>query len=74
MASGGHDVNHKDVVYDDGSTADILDNAYVVVEMESGARGEDAHLVRVRAGAGAGAGQGELTLTLTIAPAPAPDR
>ena len=72
MASGGHDVNHKDVVYDDGSTADILDNAYVVVEMESGARGEDAHLVRVRSGAGLG--QGEVTLTLTIAPAPAPDR
>jgi len=38
VASGGHDVNHKDVVYADGSTADILDNAYVVVEMESGAR------------------------------------
>ena len=71
MASGGHDVNHKDVVYDDGSTADILDNAYVVVEMESGARGEDAHLVRVRSGAGLG--QGEVTLTLTTAPAPAPD-
>ena len=71
MASGGHDVNHKDVVYDDGSTADILDNAYVVVEMESGARGEDAHLVRVRSGARLG--QGEVTLTLTIAPAPTPD-
>ena len=38
LASGGQDVNHRGVVYDDGTTSDILDNAYVVVEMASGAR------------------------------------
>ena len=38
LASGGQDVNHRGVVYDDGTTSDILDNAYVVVELASGAR------------------------------------
>ena len=37
MASGGQDVNHLDERYD-GRTPDILDNAYVVVEFDSGAR------------------------------------
>ena len=37
MASGGQDVNHLDEIYN-GETPDILDNAYVVVEFESGAR------------------------------------
>jgi predicted dehydrogenase len=37
MASGGHDVNHLDETYD-GRTSDILDNAFVIVEFESGAR------------------------------------
>jgi myo-inositol 2-dehydrogenase/D-chiro-inositol 1-dehydrogenase len=37
-ASGGRDVNHLDERYD-GETPDILDNAYVVVDFESGARG-----------------------------------
>jgi predicted dehydrogenase len=38
MASGAQDVNHLDEVYD-GERADILDNAYVVVEFENGSRG-----------------------------------
>lgn len=37
MASGGQDVNHLDESYD-GEVPDILDNAYVVVEYEGGAR------------------------------------
>jgi predicted dehydrogenase len=37
MASGAQDVNHLDEVYD-GETPDILDNAYVIVEYDSGAR------------------------------------
>ncbi|HCB35001.1 MAG TPA: hypothetical protein DEP66_03185 [Acidimicrobiaceae bacterium] len=37
MASGGQDVNHLDERYD-GRVPDILDNAYVVVELDSGAR------------------------------------
>ncbi len=37
MASGGQDVNHLDELYD-GRTPDILDNAYVAVEFDSGAR------------------------------------
>ncbi|GGE44574.1 Gfo/Idh/MocA family protein [Actibacterium pelagium] len=37
-ASAGVDVNHLDESYD-GKTPDILDNAYVVVDFESGARG-----------------------------------
>ena len=37
MASGGQDVNHLDEDYD-GRTPDILDNAYVIVEYERGAR------------------------------------
>ena len=36
-ASGGMDVNHLDERYD-GETPDILDNAYVVVDFEDGAR------------------------------------
>ena len=36
-ASGGGDVNHLDESYD-GEAPDILDNAYVIVEYESGAR------------------------------------
>jgi predicted dehydrogenase len=36
--SGGRDVNHLDERYD-GETPDILDNAYVVVDFERGARG-----------------------------------
>ena len=38
MASGGQDVNHLDEEYN-GTTPDILDNAYVIVEFESGSRG-----------------------------------
>jgi predicted dehydrogenase len=38
MASGAQDVNHLDEFYD-GRTPDILDNAYVIVEFDSGARG-----------------------------------
>lgn len=37
MASGGQDVNHLDERYD-GAVPDILDNGYVIVEFESGAR------------------------------------
>lgn len=37
MASGAQDVNHLDERYD-GETPDILDNAFVVVEYEGGAR------------------------------------
>jgi predicted dehydrogenase len=37
MASGAQDVNHLDEVYD-GRPADILDNAYVIVEYPSGGR------------------------------------
>ena len=38
MASGGQDVNHLDEKYE-GLTPDILDNAYVIVEFDSGSRG-----------------------------------
>lgn len=38
MASGAQDVNHLDESYD-GETPDILDNAYVIVEFDNGARG-----------------------------------
>jgi len=38
MASGGQDVNHLDEVYD-GEPSDILDNAFVIVEYDNGARG-----------------------------------
>lgn len=37
MASGGQDVNHLDETYD-SVTSDIIDNAYVIVEYDSGAR------------------------------------
>lgn len=37
FASGGADVNHTDETYD-GRTPDILDNAYVIVEFQRGAR------------------------------------
>jgi predicted dehydrogenase len=37
MASGGQSVNHLDEVYDEG-VPDMLDNAYVIVEYDSGAR------------------------------------
>ena len=37
VASGGHDVNHKKEVYD-GQPSDILDNAFVVVDFDNGAR------------------------------------
>ena len=37
MASGAQDVNHLDEVYD-GRPSDILDNAYVIVDYENGAR------------------------------------
>lgn len=37
MASGGQDVNHLDEVYD-GERSDILDNAYVIVEYDTGVR------------------------------------
>jgi predicted dehydrogenase len=36
-ASGNQDVNHLDEVYD-GETSDILDNAFVIVDYEGGAR------------------------------------
>ncbi|XAR70475.1 hypothetical protein NMG60_11027330 [Bertholletia excelsa] len=38
MASGGDDVNHKEEIYD-GKVPDIIDNAYVIVEFDNGARG-----------------------------------
>ncbi|CAA0824404.1 Oxidoreductase family protein [Striga hermonthica] len=38
MASGGIVINHKDEIYD-GKAPDIMDNAYVIVEFENGARG-----------------------------------
>lgn len=38
FASGGQDVNHLDESYD-GRVPDVLDNAYVIVDFESGARG-----------------------------------
>jgi myo-inositol 2-dehydrogenase/D-chiro-inositol 1-dehydrogenase len=38
MASGGQDVNHLDEEYD-GERSDILDNAFVIVEYDNGARG-----------------------------------
>jgi predicted dehydrogenase len=38
MASGAQSVNHLDERYD-GETPDILDNAFVIVEYDSGARG-----------------------------------
>jgi len=38
FASGAQDVNHLEERYD-GRTPDILDNAYVIVDFESGARG-----------------------------------
>ena len=38
FASGDQDVNHLDESYD-GRVPDILDNAYVIVDFESGARG-----------------------------------
>lgn len=37
-ASAGVDVNHLDELYD-GKTPDIIDNAFVIVDFESGARG-----------------------------------
>ncbi len=37
MASGAQDVNHLDEVYD-GEVPDVIDNAYVVVEYDGGAR------------------------------------
>jgi len=37
MASGAHDVNHLDERYDD-ETPDILDNAFVIVDYDGGAR------------------------------------
>ena len=37
MASGGQDVNHLDEVYD-GVASDILDNGYVIVDFDNGAR------------------------------------
>jgi predicted dehydrogenase len=37
LASGGQDVNHLDERYD-GEAPDILDNSYVIVEYEGGAR------------------------------------
>lgn len=37
-ASGGQDVNHLDEVYD-GRRADILDNAYVIIDFANGVRG-----------------------------------
>ena len=37
MASGAQDVNHLDETYD-GQPADVLDNAYVIVEYPGGAR------------------------------------
>jgi myo-inositol 2-dehydrogenase / D-chiro-inositol 1-dehydrogenase len=38
LASGGQDVNHLDEVYD-GERADILDNAFVIVDFANGVRG-----------------------------------
>ncbi len=38
FASGGQSVNHLDEVYD-GRQADLLDNAFVIVDYDSGARG-----------------------------------
>jgi predicted dehydrogenase len=38
FASGGQSVNHLDEVYD-GKRADMLDNAFVIVEYDTGARG-----------------------------------
>ncbi len=38
MASGAQSVNHLDEVYD-GERSDIIDNAYVIVEYDNGARG-----------------------------------
>ncbi|CAK9276465.1 unnamed protein product [Sphagnum jensenii] len=38
MASGAQDINHLDEIYD-GEVPDILDNAYVIVDYENGARG-----------------------------------
>jgi predicted dehydrogenase len=38
LASGGQDVNHLDERYD-GKPADILDNAFVIVEFDDGGRG-----------------------------------
>ena len=38
FASGGMDVNHLDEAYD-GDKPDILDNAFVIVDFDSGARG-----------------------------------
>ena len=38
FASGNQDVNHLNEIYD-GRVPDILDNAYVIVDFESGARG-----------------------------------
>ncbi len=37
MASAGQDANHKDEVYN-GEQPDILDNGYVIVDFENGAR------------------------------------
>jgi predicted dehydrogenase len=37
MASGAQDVNHLDEVYD-GKPSDILDNAFVIVDYQNGAR------------------------------------
>lgn len=37
MGSGGQDVNHLDEVYEDGRP-DILDNAFVIVDFDNGAR------------------------------------
>lgn len=37
IASGSHDVNHRDEEYD-GKKPDILDNAYVIVEYDNGSR------------------------------------
>ena len=36
-ASGGHDVNHMDEVYD-GRVSDMIDNAYVIVDFKGGRR------------------------------------
>ncbi|UKA49394.1 Gfo/Idh/MocA family oxidoreductase [Arthrobacter sp. FW305-123] len=37
FASGGHDVNHMDEVYD-GRVSDMVDNAYVIVDFKGGRR------------------------------------
>ncbi len=37
MASAGQDANHKDEIYD-GERPDVLDNGYVIVDFENGAR------------------------------------